>query len=331
MGMPGKLACSHLRKRLARTSFTTRRSATGFRLYLSVQRLRICPVTTRRAHVVVSALLVAGSLAACAGEDPIPAAPPGVAHVHGLGVNPADGTLYAATHHGLFRIPDAGPAVHVAERYQDTMGFTVVGPDHFLASGHPDPSDTVLRRPGRPPLLGLAESTDAGGTWRSASLLGEADFHALVAAHGLVYGFDATGGRFMVTADKKTWETRASIELGAFAVDPTDKDGLVASTGHGLAASGDGGRTWSRRAGPELTVLSWDAAGLFGATSSGAVFRSADGGGGWEQRGTLPGEPEALVVQGDAMYAAASSEGVTGIHRSSDGGRSWSLRYRDQA
>src|SRR5687768_1013784 len=32
---------------------------------------------------------------------------PGVSHVHGLGVNPADGTLYIATHHGTFRLgPD---------------------------------------------------------------------------------------------------------------------------------------------------------------------------------------------------------------------------------
>lgn len=29
---------------------------------------------------------------------------PGVTHVHGLGIDPADGTLYAATHHGVFRI-----------------------------------------------------------------------------------------------------------------------------------------------------------------------------------------------------------------------------------
>ena len=29
---------------------------------------------------------------------------PGVVHVHGLGVNPKDGALFAATHTGLFRI-----------------------------------------------------------------------------------------------------------------------------------------------------------------------------------------------------------------------------------
>lgn len=64
------------------------------------------------------------------------------------------------------------------------MALTVVGRDRFLASGHPDPRDPRLRRRGRPPLLGLIESTDAGRPWSSISLLGDADFHALAAARG---------------------------------------------------------------------------------------------------------------------------------------------------
>jgi hypothetical protein len=54
----------------------------------------------------------------------------------------------------------------VANRLQDTMGFTVVGPDHFLGSGHPDVRDTKLYQPGRRPLLGLIESRDAGRSWQ---------------------------------------------------------------------------------------------------------------------------------------------------------------------
>ena len=38
------------------------------------------------------------------------------------------------------------------------MGFTVVGPDTFLGSGHPDIRATD------PPLLGLIESNDAAQT-----------------------------------------------------------------------------------------------------------------------------------------------------------------------
>jgi hypothetical protein len=101
---------------------------------------------------------------------------PGVSHVHGLGVNPADGTVYVATHTGTFRLTADGKAERVGDSYQDTMGFTVAGPDRFLGSGHPDAEG--FRR-GQPPRLGLIESTDAGVNWTSLSLSGEVDFHGL--------------------------------------------------------------------------------------------------------------------------------------------------------
>ena len=56
-------------------------------------------------------------------------------HVHGLGVDPGDGMLYAATHSGLFKIPEQGEAERVANRAQDTMGFSIVGPGRFIGSG----------------------------------------------------------------------------------------------------------------------------------------------------------------------------------------------------
>jgi hypothetical protein len=65
-------------------------------------------------------------------------------------------------------------AVRVADRYQDTMRFTVAGPDRFLGSGHPD----FQKDPDLPPLLGLIKSEDAGQTWEPVSMLGEADFHS---------------------------------------------------------------------------------------------------------------------------------------------------------
>jgi hypothetical protein len=142
----------------------------------------------RRAGVWVAIGLLAALVMGGCGSDP-PAArsasvadDPGLIHVHGLGNNPADGTLYAATHTGLFTVRD-GAGHRVANHYQDTMGFTVVGPDHFLGSGHPDFRDTQLYQPGRRPLLGLIESRDAGRSWQPLSLLGEADFHALQVAH----------------------------------------------------------------------------------------------------------------------------------------------------
>jgi DNA-binding beta-propeller fold protein YncE len=58
------------------------------------------------------------------GETPKPPSSPGSAlsHVHGMAVNPADGQLYVATHHGVVRVSDT-EAVPVGESRQDTMGL----------------------------------------------------------------------------------------------------------------------------------------------------------------------------------------------------------------
>lgn len=255
---------------------------------------------------------------------------PALAHVHGLGVNPADGALYVATHHGTFRLPEGGPPERVGSSSQDTMGFTVAGPDRFLGSGHPDVAGMQAGQPGR---LGLIESSDAGRSWSNRSLAGEVDFHALAYAHGQVYGWDAASARLMVSADAQAWETRTQMPMHAFVVDPSDAEGLVAAVPGGLLRSGDGGRSWSRLPGPELVALSWSADGvLWGLALDGAVLRSGDGGQEWQPAGHLPGQAEALSAAPDAVWAAAAAEpgGPTGIYRSLDQGRTWELRYRDR-
>jgi len=76
---------------------------------------------------------------------------PGPIHVHGLGINPADGSLFIATHTGLFRVgKDSRKAIRIADRYQDTMGFSIVGPNRFLGSGHPDAREQQAGRRWRP-------------------------------------------------------------------------------------------------------------------------------------------------------------------------------------
>ena len=254
---------------------------------------------------------------------------PGIAHVHGLGVNPADGSVHVATHYGTFRLA-GGKADRVGDSFQDTMGFTVAGPDLFLGSGHPDSEG--FRR-GEPPLLGLIESTDAGVTWQSLSLRGEVDFHGLAAAHGVVYGWDSTSSRFMVSSGRRTWETRSTRPLIAFAVDPADANHIVATAPDGVLDSSDGGRSWRKLSAPPLVTLSWDpAGGLVGAAGDGAVYRSADAGASWESAGRLPGSPQALLVTADALYAAAHDpDGTTGIYHSADGGRTWQIFYQDPA
>ena len=132
-------------------------------------------------------------------------ADPGPVHVHGPGINPADGSLFIATHTGLFRIgKDSRKAERVGDRSQDTMGFSIVGSNRFLGSGHPDAREQEL-----PPLLGLIESTDGGRSWRPISLLGEADFHVLRSVSRYVYGYDASNDRLLASADRgRSWDER---------------------------------------------------------------------------------------------------------------------------
>ena len=253
-----------------------------------------------------------------------PSAPdPGVVHVHGLGVNPKDGALFAATHTGLFRIAE-GKAERIAGRYQDTMGFTVIGPDHFLGSGHPDLRDY---RDGKlPGLMGLMESKNAGQTWTSQSLLGKADFHGLAYAHGRAYGFDSTGGRFMVSNDGKTWDTRASINLLSFSVNPVDPDLILGTTDRGLQVSRDGGRTWSRLPAPSLVLVAWpDTDLVIGLDAKGTTYVTHDEGRTWKENGTLAGPPAALVATSGRLYAAVHEQG---IYRSDDLGVSWRIFYK---
>jgi hypothetical protein len=193
--------------------------------------------------------------------------PAELSHVHGLGVNPADGLLYIATHHGLFVLDEGGAIDLVGEGRQDTMGFTVAGRDHFLASGHPAPGDDG------PSSLGLIESTDAGATWEPVSLQGQADFHVLRYAHGIAYGIDALTGQLLVSEDLTSWETRSTEPLFDFAVNPMDPDSIFGTGPSGPLRSSDGGRTWEPVAAEPMVLLHWSNNGLlWGVGPNGEIY-----------------------------------------------------------
>ena len=290
-------------------------------------------------------LCIVALLAGCGGDDDEPSdgaaqtprtdgtAPivedPGAIHVHGLGVNPKDGALFVATHTGLFRAPkDEEKTKRVANRYQDTMGFTVVGPDRFLGSGHPDAREDL------PPFLGLVRSTDAGRTWQEVSLMGTADFHVLEAAAELVYGFgsnyETRAAEFLVSDDRgRSWDERSPPGgLLSLAIAPDDPNEIVGAVQGGPAAAGlyastDAGRAWRPLAG-RTGLLAWAESGpLFLLDGEGVVNRSDDGGESWEEVGEIGGRPAAFEAAGDELLAALH-DGT--IQQSADGGRTWTVR-----
>ncbi len=287
----------------------------------------------RCALVIVASTVVA--LTACGGggtdEPPATAPPqvfdPGPIHVHGLGVNPRDGALFIATHTGVFR---AGPgqrrAQRVAGRSQDTMGFTVVGPDRFLGSGHPDLREDL------PPFLGLIRSEDAGETWKPVSLLGKTDFHVLEARDNVVYGYgseyETQRPVFLVSSDGgRRWkELEPPAPLVALALDPDDASRLLAAGARELFASRNGGRSWSALSGPS-GMLAWPVVErLYRARQDGTIDLSTDTGRTWSRVGRVDGQPAAFeAVAADDLYVALHNGTV---EHSTDGGRSWTLRSR---
>jgi hypothetical protein len=255
---------------------------------------------------------------------------PGPVHVHGLGVNPADGALFIATHTGLYRVGEGKrKAERVGgDRYQDTMGFTIVGPDRFLGSGHPDVNEA--REQGLPGLLGLIESTDSGESWEPISLLGEADFHVLRSVGGRVYGYDVTNDRLLVSGDRgRSWdELNKPGPIVDLAVVRNDPQRLVAASSggleEGLFESKDGGKSWKQRA-ETVGLLAWPQPDrLYVVVQGGLVFVSSDGGRRLRSVGDIGGAPAALLAQGaDELYVALH-DGT--VKRSSDGGATWAVR-----
>jgi hypothetical protein len=250
---------------------------------------------------------------------------PGPVHVHGLGINPKDGALFVATHTGLFRAArDERKASRVAGRFQDTMGFTVVGPDRFLGSGHPDGRENL------PPFLGLIESRDAGESWEPISLLGKRDFHVLEATGKRVYGFGSDfetreAGLLVSDDGGRSWEERTPPEgLVALAIDPDNEDRVVASGERWLYVSSDGGRGW-RQVDGEPSLLAWPAPGqLFSVDARGSVSVSDDAGRTWDEVGQVGGKPAAFEGEDPEDLYVALHDGT--VKRSTDGGASWAVR-----
>jgi photosystem II stability/assembly factor-like uncharacterized protein len=262
-------------------------------------------------------------------RDPLaPTEDPGPIHVHGLGINPGDGSLFIATHTGLFRVErEKEQAERVGDKLQDTMGFTVVGADRFLGSGHPDPRDIRDRR--LPPLLGLIESTNAGNTWRPISLLGQADFHVLRSVGKRIYGYDATNDRLLISRDAgRSWEQRRRpIPLIDLAADPRNPRRIVAVGEGGLYRSGDEGRSWELVRDDAAGLLAWPSEeSLFLVDGRGGVFVSADRGRGWKAVGQIGGQPAALLGRTATELYVALHDGT--IKRSGNGGRTWAVHSK---
>ncbi|WP_409332017.1 F510_1955 family glycosylhydrolase [Trujillonella humicola] len=240
------------------------------------------------------------------------------AHVHGVEVDPADaGAVLLATHDGLFRVDDGastrvGPVI-------DLMGFTVAGPNRYLASGHPGPGVDL------PQPVGLIESTDGGRTWEQLSRQGESDFHALTVSTAGVLGYD---GSLMRSSDGLEWEQLTIPAVPASLSASPDGGEMLAATAEGLLRSVDGGVSWSPSEGaPPLQVVDWatDGTAVVGVDPSGGVWSSPDGGATWRQGPQVGPAPQAVGASGSGEAARIVVVTATGLLESTDGGRSFAV------
>ena len=274
----------------------------------------------RRALRATAASAAAVALAAgCSSSEPersaaVATAEAGVlpsAHVHAVAIDPGDGAVLLATHEGLIEVGADGELVPTGPVI-DLMGFTVVGPDHYLASGHPG------LRVDLPQPVGLIETTDGGSTWTPLSRQGESDFHALTASDTGILGFD---GALRRSADGRTWEQLTiPAEPHTLSAAP-DGTTVLATTTEGLLRSTDAGASWSPVAGaPLLQVVTWagDGSTAVGIDPGGTLWTSGDAGSRWRERADVGAAPDAVAADADASRIVVVTE--DGLLESTDGG-----------
>jgi hypothetical protein len=274
-----------------------------------------------------SALLLAAVLAAvlggCAGNEPSGEPEPGPVHVHGLGINPAGGALMIATHTGLWRLAaQRTTAVRVGDSRQDTMGFTVVGPDHFLASGHPE---VALTGDEFEPHLGLIESQDGGRTWDGVSMAGEADFHVLRLEGERIFGINARTGELLISRNRgESWVgVMTPSPFVDVVVSPVKSNVWVAVGDDGLYGTSDNGASWVRF-NSIRGLLAWpETRSLYVVALDGTVHLSRDAGTRFVSLSRVATPRAFLATDAMTLYVAAH-DGT--IYLSRDGGRSWQIR-----
>ncbi|MFZ1577636.1 MAG: exo-alpha-sialidase [Nostocoides sp.] len=212
------------------------------------------------------------------------------AHVHAIARDPGSSKLLVAAHDGLYVYDGAtpkrvGPVI-------DLMGFTVAGPGHYYASGHPGTA-TDLPQP-----VGLIESRDGGNTWTVLSRGGGSDFHALTTAGSTVVGFD---GVLRSTADGRTWREGNLDAQPRTLAGSRNGSTVLATTPEGLMHSIDAGLSWrwTEQAPLLLMVAFGDGDTVAGLTPDGQVHTSTDAGRTWRATELLAPDAQALHASGE--------------------------------
>jgi BNR/Asp-box repeat len=287
-----------------------------------------------RLRLALPAILLV--LSACGGGEEEPAepasAPAGTTpDIVSIAIDPADGTLFAGSGPAFYRLPPGAKEPETAKgalstpKGSGTLTKDVIvrfeKPGTIIASGHS--GEAAL-----PPVLGILRSTDKGETWEPISGLGEADYHEIEVVGDRIFALrNEDPGMIQISDDGgKTWDTREAPSVAApidVAVNPGDPKIWAVSTDQGIFVSQNEGRSWRQRDTTFGARIAWGAPdALYAAGKDGKVSKSADGGGSWQEVGSIGAGPKELIVSPKGeLYASVSGPE---IRRSTDGGATWS-------
>lgn len=236
-------------------------------------------------------------------------------HVHNLSL--IEDVVYIGSHEGFWKQEIGQEPTLLSQPTFDVMGLA--GTDQrWLASGHPGPNMAA------PADLGLIESRDKGSSWQSVSLLGEVDFHRLVAVGDSVMGITALDNSLFRSTDSgRTWSDLGISAIFDLAINPSNPAHVFATTPQGAIESLDRGSTFTPVVTPTpLLLVAWDELGLLAASTQGQILFSSDDGANWSERGSLGGEAVDLAVDGVNVVGVVNDS----ILGSTDGGLTFSKR-----
>lgn len=231
----------------------------------------------------------------------------GIGRINDVGFHPTDSNIFivATAGGGAWRTVNGGQTWTCLTDHLPVLGtsdidYNPLNPNTiFLCTGDKDASDTYS--------IGVLKSTDGGITWNT------------------------TGIQFK----------RSDLRLtNSLVINPLDTNSLTLATSVGIHKSHDGGQTWTQVANGHFKELLYNPADtnyMYAArSSSGAIWRSTNGGASWQQIIAIPNSSRVSIAATPAdptvvkaVFADASDGGLLGIYSSTDTGASFTKIFGD--
>lgn len=234
-----------------------------------------------------------------------------VEHIHN--VKAFGKKVLLGTHHGLYQYFSPTDVRMIGNQMIDVMGLAVNGTSLF-ASGHPAPGSNA-KNP-----LGLIRSDDGGKTWRSVSLSGEVDFHALETRGKIFYGVNSGNGKLLHSQDGgKSWKDLGGMKYEDFAIANPKKNQIYLTRDGKLFRGNDGLNTVSEIKGiAGVRAVEVRGSELFVAAGK-SLMLSTSSGRSWEKRAAFTSEIADFSVSSNLVVVVAGNQ----IFTSTDGGKSF--------